>query len=261
MPRRAVPPPSSIASVLRQVTAEPGRPRLTWYGPGAERVELSGHVLDNWVAKTTNLLIEEFDVGPGRTVLLDLPAHWRTGVWALGVWRTGATVVIPGGLGERGPGAAGSSAAGSTGVGADIVVSTDPQAHPTAAALVAVSLPALSRRFDGLLPPGAVDAATSVMTYPDRLAWVPATDGALPALVSPALTISHEALLRLAGERSRRWSDRPRVVIELGRATRSLTDTLLDVLASLVADGSAVLIGSAADADRIGGIEKATDRV
>ena len=25
-------------------------PRLTWYGPDAERVELSGRVLDNWVS-------------------------------------------------------------------------------------------------------------------------------------------------------------------------------------------------------------------
>ena len=50
-------------------------------------------------------------------------------------------------------------------------------------------------------------------------------------------------------------------MIELGRTTRSLTDTLLDVLASLARDGSAVLVGSSADADRIVGIEKVTDRV
>ena len=40
-----------LPGLLAQLTAEPGRPRLTWYAP-AERVELSGHVLDNWVTKT-----------------------------------------------------------------------------------------------------------------------------------------------------------------------------------------------------------------
>ncbi len=41
-------------------------PRLTWYGPDAERVELSGRVLDNWVAKTSNLFQDELDAEPGR---------------------------------------------------------------------------------------------------------------------------------------------------------------------------------------------------
>ena len=52
--------PLPLPGLLAQLTAEPGRPRLTWYAP-AERVELSGHVLDNWVTKTANLLVEEYD--------------------------------------------------------------------------------------------------------------------------------------------------------------------------------------------------------
>ena len=40
-------------------------PRLTWYGPDSERVEFSGRVLDNWVAKTSNLLQDELDAEPG----------------------------------------------------------------------------------------------------------------------------------------------------------------------------------------------------
>jgi len=257
----AVEPPTSIAAVLRRLTADPGRPRLTWYGADGERVELSGHVLDNWVVKTTNLLVEEFEAGPGTTVLLDLPSHWRTVVWAFATWQAGATVLVPGARGERGPAAVAPSGPGSAAEPADLVVCTDPAAHPRAASLVAVSLPALSRRFDGALPAGAIDAATSVMTYPDRLGWVPAPDGALPALVSPGLSISHEAILELALERGRGWSDRPRSLIDLGRPNRSVSDTLLDVLASLVGDGSAVLVGSSVDADRIVGIEKVTDRV
>ena len=61
-----------------------------------ERVELSGAVLANWVAKTTNLIVEEFDAGPGCRLLIDLPPHWRTAVWVLGALRAGATAVLPG---------------------------------------------------------------------------------------------------------------------------------------------------------------------
>jgi len=87
--------PSAVADVLALVTRDPGRPRITWYGPD-ERIELSGAVLGNWVAKVTNLLVEEFDAGPGVRVELDLPAHWRTVVWALAVWRSGACVADDG---------------------------------------------------------------------------------------------------------------------------------------------------------------------
>src|SRR5690554_3374176 len=115
--------------LLRALTADPGRPRLTWYGPDSERIELSGHVLDNWVTKTANLLVEEFDAGPGTRVLIDLPPHWRAVVWALAVWRTGAHVVLDPDV-------------------VDVVVTHRPRAVPPAGLvarpeLVAVALPAL----------------------------------------------------------------------------------------------------------------------
>ncbi len=91
----------TVADVLRRVTADPGRPRLTWYGAGGERIELSGAVLANWVAKTTNLLVEEFDAAPGVRVGLDLPAHWRTVVWALAAWRCGAEITLGPAPGRR----------------------------------------------------------------------------------------------------------------------------------------------------------------
>ncbi|NKY41606.1 TIGR03089 family protein, partial [Cellulomonas septica] len=121
-------PGATIAELLALVTRNPGRPRLTWYSADGERVELSGAVLENWVNKTTNLLVEELDAGPGTRVLLDLPGHWRTVVWALATWRCGACVVV--GDGE-----------------ADVVVTSRPAAHAgTSAHLVAVALPALARR-------------------------------------------------------------------------------------------------------------------
>ena len=55
-------PASELMTSLRSGHAT--SPRLTWYGPDSERVELSGRVLDNWVAKTSNLLQDELDDRP-----------------------------------------------------------------------------------------------------------------------------------------------------------------------------------------------------
>ena len=75
-------------------------PRLTWYGPDSERVELSGRVLDNWVAKTSNLLQDELDAEPGMRLRLDLPAHWKSMIWALAAWQLGMETVFDGGEAE-----------------------------------------------------------------------------------------------------------------------------------------------------------------
>src|SRR5659263_624948 len=140
-----------LPGLLAQLTAEPGRPRLTWYAP-AERVELSGHVLDNWVTKTANLLVEEYDAGPGTRVLLDLPVHWRSVVWAFAVWRVGACVLVPGLSATR----------------VDLVV-TDPPGRHRRGGNVGVALAALGARLGGGPPPGVVDATGAVMTYGDVL--------------------------------------------------------------------------------------------
>ncbi|MHB1064766.1 MAG: TIGR03089 family protein [Georgenia sp.] len=138
-------------------------PRLTWYG-GGERTELSGRVLATSVAKVANLLVEEADAGPGVTVVLDLPVHWRALVWALGTWTTGARLLLPGAeeiaAGEDAPA---------------VVVTTRPGQAPgveSADLVLAVALPALAMRWDGPeLPPGVVDAAAEVMTFADALGY------------------------------------------------------------------------------------------
>jgi uncharacterized protein (TIGR03089 family) len=158
--------PSTVRSLVDHLARAGGSPRLTWYDVDGERVELSGAVLANWVVKTTNLLVEELDVGPGTTVALDLPAHWRSVTWAMAAWTAGACVAV---------GAAGPD-------DADVVVTDAPDRHTGAREVVAVSLAALARRFDGDLPPGAVDAAAAVMTYGDVLGWVPDVDPHAPAL-------------------------------------------------------------------------------
>lgn len=216
----AVPVPvTTIADLLALLTREPGRPRITWYGDGGERVELSGAVLENWVNKTANLLVEEFDAGPGTRVLLDLPPHWRTVVWALATWRVGACVVI------------------ADGGSVDVVVTDRPELHPHAGHdLVAVTLPALARRFDGVLPVGAVDAASAVMTYGDALGWVPPSDLTAPALVGAGPDLPHAVLVGVAAPKERR------VVRVEQSETRSLRGVLELVVGALHGDGSIVLV-------------------
>ncbi|CAM5781376.1 TIGR03089 family protein [Cellulomonas persica] len=221
--------PTDVPAILRLLTADPGRPRLTWYGDDGERVELSGAVLENWVNKTTNLLVEELDAGPGTRVGLELPAHWRTVLWALAAWRAGATVVLPGPDGHA-PG------------DLDVLVTSRPQ-PPVAAgrgpALVVVTLAALARRAVDRVPAGAIDAAAAVMTYGDRLGWVPPADPTADALErADAAAVTHAGLATwwTAGE------PRERVLLA---ASSDVGAWLAQVVGSLAADGSLVLLSPA----------------
>ena len=223
-----------LPGLLAQLTAEPGRPRLTWYAP-AERVELSGHVLDNWVTKTANLLVEEYDAGPGTRVLLDLPVHWRSVVWAFAVWRVGACVMVPGASTTR----------------VDLVVTDRPAAH-SGGDIVAVALPALARSFDGDLPPGVVDATGAVMTYGDVLTWMPEPDPLSPALQAEGSVVAHRDLDRWAARiLTANGGIHPhgRVLVADSTGRAALADALAVALAVYVADGSVVLCGKGASED------------
>ncbi len=166
----------------RLIADDPGRPRLTWYGPDDERIELSAATLANWVAKTANLLVEELQAGPGTAIGVSLPAHWRTVTWLLAIWSAGAhAVVIP--------------------PAADVAVLVTERPDSgvsqvsarSGAQLVVVSLPALATRFGAPLPPGAVDAAAEVRGMGDRFVPGP-VNGASPALTTGTATVSHAGL-------------------------------------------------------------------
>jgi uncharacterized protein (TIGR03089 family) len=184
--------PADVAGLLRAiVVTDPTRPRLTWYGADGERVELSGKVLDNWVAKAANLLVEEVDAGPDRRIAIDLPTGWRAAVWLLATWSTGACAVLPGNRDV-----AGDPADEATG-DLDAWVSDRPGSPAAAAAadagalLIAVALPALAASFGPGLPPGALDAAVEGRGRGDVfLPLVPPlpTDPALQRPGRPALS-------------------------------------------------------------------------
>ncbi|SFO94268.1 TIGR03089 family protein [Geodermatophilus dictyosporus] len=91
MPASSRTPSDLLSAALRRGGAAP---LVTSYDDATgERVELSATTLANWVAKTANLLQDEFDVGPGSTVAVALPVHWQTAAVLLGVWSCGAAVL------------------------------------------------------------------------------------------------------------------------------------------------------------------------
>lgn len=238
--------PTSAAELLDALAAAGGRPRLTWYGADGERVELSGAVLANWVTKTTNLLVEELDLGPSGRLLLDLPTHWRTLVWALAAWRTGACVVVPPSATQAGDPRGAAGAGGGGAPGADVVVTDRPGAHAAAPGLVAVALPALARRFPGDLPAGALDAAGAVMTYGDVLGWVPDAVASDPAVDDGRTVRTHAELVPAAVAAAPDLAGR-RVLLREGHpGARDVTETLATAVATWATDGSLVLVGRAA---------------
>jgi uncharacterized protein (TIGR03089 family) len=166
-------PPAGVPGVMRRLLADdPGRPRVTWYGPNGERVELSAKTLDNWVSKTSNLLVDELDAGPGARLGVALPAHWRTLVWLLAGWTVGAHLVV---FDEQATDRNGAAGDGPDSAPSPIekltaLVTDRPSCPPPGtreSVLVVVPLPALATRFAGDVPSGALDAAAEVRLQPD----------------------------------------------------------------------------------------------
>lgn len=233
--------------VLTLPGTHPGAPRLTWYGAG-ERVELSGRVLVNGVVKATNLLVAEAELGPGRRLALDLPAHWRALVWALAAWTTGAELdLVP-----RPPAA--DDGAPHTGAGPrrsggpdDVLVTDRPPADGIAHqadVVVAVPLSALALRFPPPLPEGAIDGAADLMTYPDALGWLPPVEPERPALASRGGVppVTHGDLLTWARSTAGAdaWPGAPRVLL----VEPTPLELLAHAVVALSVDGSLVLVGT-----------------
>ncbi|MCC9146110.1 MULTISPECIES: TIGR03089 family protein [unclassified Arthrobacter] len=158
---------STLLSGLR--THQATSPALIWYGDGGERIELSGKVLDNWVAKTSNFLVDELDAEPGLRVQLDLPVHWKTLVWVLAAWQTGCTVLLGSPEEAR---------------SRDVTVTASPDSG-AAGTVVAVALGALDLAFPAELPAGVVDYAAEVRSYADTY-----MEAALPDAGQPALEVA-----------------------------------------------------------------------
>ncbi|MDN5790658.1 MAG: TIGR03089 family protein [Micrococcales bacterium] len=207
-------------------SADPGRPRLTWYddepGPtNGERIELSARVLINWVSKAGNLLQDDLAAEPDTRVWLDLPTHWRAIYWALATWAVGATVVLTDGV-RAGHGA-----------DADVVVTSDPA---TAAAArgdaVLVSLPALARSHPDASAAGAIDEARELSTHGDEFSpFVEPESESIALVVGDAETPYADLVVARPD-----WGSAPRVAL-----SGALDDTLVAALSAWALDGSVIL--------------------
>lgn len=170
----------SLPPLLTSLEALGPRPALVWYGEES-RIELSGHVLANWVIKSVGHLDAEIMLEHGDLVLLDLPPHWKRLVLALAVWGLGARVAVGGGeIGDDPEGearvlATDRPATAAHAEDADEVLALDPRS--------------LSLRFDGELPPLVHDWAQEVRAHPDHLAtalgpWAGPAPSPLPAALA-----------------------------------------------------------------------------
>jgi uncharacterized protein (TIGR03089 family) len=88
-------PARNIAALTHAAVAARGdAPYVTFYDDATgERTELGYRSFLNWVAKTANLLVEEFDTGPGDRVGVLVGNHWTTAVATFACWHVGACVV------------------------------------------------------------------------------------------------------------------------------------------------------------------------
>jgi uncharacterized protein (TIGR03089 family) len=83
---------SNNSDILATAVAVTGadRPLITYYDDATgERTELSGATLGNWAAKTANMLVDGYGLGPGDRAVVMLPPHWQTAAVLIGAWTAG----------------------------------------------------------------------------------------------------------------------------------------------------------------------------
>jgi uncharacterized protein (TIGR03089 family) len=163
------------ASLLQARSTFPG-PLVTFYDDATgERIELSGVTTANWVAKTANLLVDGYGLGPDARVRLLLPAHWQTVVWLLATWTVGGCVTDE--------------------PGADLAVCGVDRlpAAVDAGERIVLSLAPLGRPVTEPLPAGVLDYAREVPAFGDRFAGPPVAPGSPAWVVGPDL-VTHAGL-------------------------------------------------------------------
>lgn len=206
--------------------ADPTRPVLTYYDDASgERTELSGATVDNWVAKTANLLVDGCGLGTGDRAAVWLPPHWQTAVILFGCWSAGLTVTGPG---------AGTEPAG--GVRVDVVFAAADRVTgaPDAPDRYALGLAPMAMPL-AVVPDGWSDYVVEVRGHGDRF-------GGYPRPADPATPdATHDELCARARRRAEALglANGDRVLVDAG----THTDPLEWLLAPLAAGASVVLCG------------------
>lgn len=138
------------------LVARGSRPALTWYCPQG-RMELSGTVAANHLAKISAFLGDEAWTEPGDTALVLLPCHWKSVLWALGAMLAGLDVRLGGRDGEA--------------ASIAVAITNKPAEAPAARETVAVDMNPLAFGWSGApLPDGVLDGSAGQIAQPDTLA-------------------------------------------------------------------------------------------
>lgn len=173
---------NTLDQLLRRAK-DPTQPLVTYYDMATgERVELSTVTMANWVAKTSNFLVDELDAEPGVRVRIGLPSHWLTMVWILSAWNVGAVVVDQ---------------------AADIGVS-GPELEADEPIRLAASLRPLGARF-ATAPDGFMDLGAEVPGHGDHFVALDPPSPTSRAIDLDGTTRTHaELLASAAGSSARR---------------------------------------------------------
>jgi uncharacterized protein (TIGR03089 family) len=162
----------TLDQLLRNA-ADPSQPLVTYYDLATgERVELSTTTTANWVAKTSNFLVDDLDAGPGTRIRIGLPSHWLTTVWILSAWNVGAAVV---------------DGAADIGLSGPDLVADEP-------VRVAASLRPLGGRFQ-VAPTGFLDLAAEVPGHGDHFVALDLPEPSTVALDVESAISTHANLL------------------------------------------------------------------
>lgn len=196
--------------------ADASMPLLTYYDIATgERVELSGTTTANWVAKTSNFLVDDLDADSSSRVRIGIPTHWLRFVWILSAWNVGAAVV---------------DAAADIGLSGPELEADEPHR-------VAASLRPLGGRFTSE-PEGFLDLGAEVPGHDDHFFAVDPPTGETLAVELEGARRTHAELLATA-------PDGRRIVIEPGTVQR---DAQL-IAAACLGGGSLVVVTSATPAE------------
>ncbi|WP_024793509.1 TIGR03089 family protein [Tomitella biformata] len=204
------------------LAASPANPLVTYYDDATgERVELSAITLMNWVAKTANMLRDEFGLAAGDRVCVLMPAHWQTVAVLLGAWWNGCEVVLEADPANGGPTA---RLAVVTAERMDEVQDIDE--------IAVCSLDAFGRAVPDL-PPTMTDYASTVRIHGDHFSST-RISGAAPALdgrsITEVLEVARAARVDLGP------SDRV-----LSQRNWNTVDKLVDGLLAVLAAGSSLV--------------------
>lgn len=199
-------------------------PALLWYSASGERIELSGRVLDNWVSKSANFLVDECELDATQQCTLTRQVHWRSLVLLLAGLRVGAQLAFEG-----------------AGADSQVHAAFSPVEIEQSAAEypVLVDRGPLSMRFMGQVPAGVTDYCAEVRSHSDVYSGF-----SLPSESGAAFEgLTYRELMQRAGARAAQLyqNTAPEVHSLLLEASELSLDAAVDVLGALIA-GYSVLV-------------------